>query len=142
MPSNFHGVGIGRHDFSRPTETLVYRLGTNPATWPSLVVHSRAGDVGLHENLVPSAYTGISSLPQTIQDNLAKTLTEYSNTPTLDWSRRFLINAGGSKAPRNEYEYLRKDLANRLTAAEAKKVLEDPEERSIPWEKAKAELGR
>jgi hypothetical protein len=141
MLNDTYRIDTKKHNRFRPAEMLSYRLGTNPATWPSLVVHSRAGDVKLHKDLVPSPYTGVSSYPQAIQNHLTRTLTEYGNVLARDLSRKFLINVVSSRTP-TVYEYMSKDLANRLTAAEARKILEDPDERSIPWETAKAKLGR
>jgi hypothetical protein len=138
----------GHHDpwFRRPSYISSYRLGTEPSTWPSVVVRSGLGSVNVYSELLPSPTTpspsvGVSPSFETIKDRLARTVTEYNAFAVKNWSPSFLILPEGATVYLPKYKLLRKELDNRIAAAGARKILEESNEQAIPWEQAQADLG-
>ena len=132
--------------FRRPSIISSYRLGTEPSTWPSVVVRSGLGSVNIYSELLPSPSTpspsvGVSSSFETIKDRLSKTVTDYNRLAVKNWSPSFRILPEGATVYLPKYGLLRKELDDRIAAAGARKILEEPDEQAIPWEQAQMDLG-
>jgi hypothetical protein len=137
MLSSAHQSGVEGYEHPEESKHLVYRFGTSPATWPSLVVHSRVDKVDLYDEFSFHTHVGEGPYYLIIENNLAATLSKYHSAPFTEWIREFIEVVGEGR----DILQLYGESKNQRVAEEAERVLEDPAQKPIPWEQAKAELG-
>jgi hypothetical protein len=140
MPNDTYQSSMKGWEDSKHSRTLIYRLGTSPTTWPTLVVYSLANTIEMYDGSVFDAFASGAHYSLAFNHSLAATLAEYDNLPTQDRRRAFVSAVGAHEGDFQTHETLTA-IEDRLAAEEARSVLNDPDEEPIPWEQAKEDLG-
>lgn len=115
MPSNTRHSGARIKEHPQHGEPLVYRLGSSPSTWPSLVVNSPAKTVEMYDGFGFGRYSSGSHYYLVFNHSLAATLAEYGNLPIEDRRREFVLAVGVDEDAFRTHENL-KEVENRLPA--------------------------